>query len=76
MEFGESVMAFVQMEEGETVSADELISHCRKQIASYKKPKYVRFIDALPVTGTGKVQKQVLRRSVEDEFEADAAALA
>ncbi|NQU71213.1 MAG: AMP-binding protein [Rhodospirillales bacterium] len=75
-EFGESVMAFVQLENGETVSPEELISHCREQIASYKKPKYVRFIDALPVTGTGKVQKQELRRSVESEFAVDAAALA
>ena len=69
-------MAFVQLEDGETVSPDALISHCRERIASYKKPKYVRFIDALPVTGTGKVQKQVLRQSVQDEFAADAAALA
>ena len=76
VEFGESVMAFVQMEDGGELSADALIDHCRERIASYKKPKYVRFIEALPVTGTGKVQKQVLRRSVEDEFKADAAALA
>ena len=76
VEFGESVMAFVQMEDGGELSADALIDHCRERIASYKKPKYVRFIEALPVTGTGKVQKQVLRRSVEDEFKADATALA
>jgi len=75
-DFGEAVMAFVQMEEGESVSADALISHCRELIASYKKPKYIRFIDALPVTGTGKVQKQVLRQSVENDFKADAAELA
>jgi long-chain acyl-CoA synthetase len=72
-EYGEAVMAFIQMEDGQTSSEAEMIDHCREQIASYKKPKYVRFIDALPVTGTGKVQKQVLRRSVEDEFADDAA---
>jgi long-chain acyl-CoA synthetase len=75
-EYGESVMAFIQLEDGQTATEDEMISHCREQIASYKKPKYVRFVDALPVTGTGKVQKQELRRSVDDEFAADAAASA
>ena len=75
-EFGESVMAFVQVEEGGTVSAEALIEHCRERIASYKKPKYVRFVDALPMTGTGKVQKRELRQSVEDEFKADAEARA
>lgn len=70
-EFGEAVMAFVQTEDGETVSVDELISHCRERIASYKKPRYVRFIDALPQTGTGKIRKQELRRSVEHEFKAE-----
>ena len=61
-------MAFVQMEDGQASTEDEMISHCREQIASYKKPKYVRFVDALPVTGTGKVLKQELRQSVENEF--------
>ncbi len=61
-EFGESVMAFVEAEPGATAGADELIAHCRTRIASYKKPKHVRFIEALPRTGTGKVQKQELRR--------------
>jgi acyl-CoA synthetase (AMP-forming)/AMP-acid ligase II len=66
-EFGESVLAFVERESGATAQADELIDHCREQIASYKKPKHVRFIDALPRTGTGKVQKQELRRLVASE---------
>ena len=45
---------------------DALIDHCRSLIASYKKPKHVRFIDALPRTGTGKVQKQKLRAELTD----------
>jgi long-chain acyl-CoA synthetase len=73
-EFGEAVMAFVQLEDGATVTADELIGHCRERIASYKKPKFVRFIDALPSTGTGKILKRDLRRSVEHEFKPGEAA--
>ncbi len=60
-EFGESVMAFVEREDGATPAAGDLIEHCRERIASYKKPKHVRFVDALPRTGTGKVRKQELR---------------
>lgn len=67
-EFGEAVMAFVQTEDGVTVSEEALIEHCRERIAGYKKPRHVRFVDALPLTGTGKVQKQQLRHSVEREF--------
>ncbi len=65
-EFGEAVMAFVEREDGTVPAAEELagelIEYCREHIASYKKPKYVRFIDALPRTGTGKVRKQELRQ--------------
>lgn len=72
-EFGEAVMAFIEPEGGGSATANELIEHCRGLIASYKKPKYVRFVDALPRTGTGKVQKQLLRNEVAGEFVADAA---
>jgi len=68
-EFGESVFAFVELEDGGEVGAEALIDHCRDCIASYKKPKFVRFIDALPRTSSGKIQKQVLRASVADDFE-------
>ncbi len=60
--FGEAVAACVVLEEGAAVSAEALIEHCRALIASYKKPKYIHFVDSLPRTGTGKVVKQELRR--------------
>jgi acyl-CoA synthetase (AMP-forming)/AMP-acid ligase II len=59
--WGEKVMAFVVCRGG-SPSADELIAHCRTQIASYKKPGAVAFVDALPrVASTNKVDKKALR---------------
>ena len=68
-EFGESVMAFIERETGAPAAPIDLIEHCREHIASYKKPKYVRFIETLPRTATGKVRKQELRQMVAAETE-------
>jgi len=61
--FGEAVAAFVVRHAGATVTENELISWCREQIASYKKPKYVRFVEELPENHTGKVMKKILASS-------------
>jgi len=62
-EYGEEVKAIVVANEG--VSADELgetlRTFCREQLAGYKVPRSIDFLDALPRTGTGKVQKRKLR---------------
>ncbi len=47
----QSVTAIVMRREGEAVSAEELIEHCRDRIASYKKPRHVEFVDAIPRHG-------------------------
>jgi acyl-CoA synthetase (AMP-forming)/AMP-acid ligase II len=60
-EFGEAVMAFVEIAPGRAITQSELIDHCRQHIAGYKKPKHVRFVDALPRNATGKVIKSLLR---------------
>ena len=53
--FGQDVKAVVVLNHGATASAAELIEQCRRRIASYKKPKTVEFLDALPRTqGFGK----------------------
>ena len=49
--WGQNVTAVVVLREGQTASAEEIIEHCRERIASYKKPKAVEFIDALPRNG-------------------------
>ncbi len=68
-EFGEAVMAYIELKPGQRASAEALIEHCREKIASYKKPKHVRFVDALPRTGTGKVMKGELRKIAAAERE-------
>ncbi len=59
--WGETPLAFVELKSGVTVSAAELIGHCRGLLAAYKVPREVRFED-IPKTSTGKIQKFVLRQ--------------
>ena len=59
--WGEAVVAFVVKRSGQTVSADDIIAHCVKSIASYKRPREIRFVDSLPKLPNGKVEKYKLR---------------
>jgi fatty-acyl-CoA synthase len=59
--WGEVPVAFVVLREGATVSANELLERCRAQLARFKVPKDVSFIDALPRNPSGKVLKRELR---------------
>ena len=61
--------AFVQLKDGETATEDELIAHCLGKIATFKVPRYVRFVDDWPMSGT-KVQKYRLRETIAAELEA------
>jgi acyl-CoA synthetase (AMP-forming)/AMP-acid ligase II len=65
--WGESVFAFVAPAPGSSVTSEELIAHCRRQIASYKKPRFIKFIDALPRIHNGKVDKKALRALADKE---------
>ena len=66
--YGEEVCAAVRLREGATANVEEIITFCRGQIAHYKVPRYVRFVDAFPLTVTGKVQKYLLRERIETEL--------
>lgn len=59
--WGERVHAVVVLRADQQLSGDELIAHCRSQIAGYKCPRSIEFRDALPITAAGKVQKVELR---------------
>jgi acyl-CoA synthetase (AMP-forming)/AMP-acid ligase II len=61
--WGESVKACVVLRSGRRASEAELIEHCRSRIASYKKPRSIDFVDALPRLFNGKVDKKKLRLS-------------
>ena len=58
---GETVKAFVVVKPGQTLTADEIIEHCRKSLAPYKVPTLVEFIDAVPRTSVGKPDRKVLQ---------------
>lgn len=68
-QFGEAVVAFVELRNGARLSEDEVIEHCRALIASYKKPKYV-FFEAFPKNAQGKALKRELRERVKDALAA------
>ena len=63
--WGETPCAFVETKPGAEVTADELIDHCRANLAHYKCPRHVEFGD-LPKTSTGKIQKFILRERARD----------
>jgi fatty-acyl-CoA synthase len=64
---GEAVLAWIKLKAGESMEAEEVRDYCRGKIAHFKIPQYVRFVDAFPMTVTGKVQKFRIR---EQEIEA------
>jgi fatty-acyl-CoA synthase len=66
--YGEVPAAFVQKPPGFEVTEDELIEYCTGNIATYKVPRYVRFVEEYPVTASAKIQKFVLRERIEAEL--------
>jgi long-chain acyl-CoA synthetase len=60
-EKGEVVKAFIVKKPGAALEADALVAWARENMASYKAPRHVRFIDALPTTGAGKVLRRLLK---------------
>jgi len=59
--YGEEVCAWVVLRDGAELDEEGLKAYCRGQIARFKIPRYVRFVDAFPMTVTGKVQKFRMR---------------
>jgi fatty-acyl-CoA synthase len=66
--YGEEVMAWVKLREGAQVTGDELTEHCRGKIASFKIPRYWKFVDEFPMTVTGKIQKFKMRDAAVEEL--------
>ncbi len=59
--WGEAVMAVVVVRPGASATAEEIVEHCRTQIASYKKPRHVVFADEIVKLPSGKIDKVRLR---------------
>ena len=60
-EWGETVAAFIVKTPEAALDAAMIVEHCRRNLASYKKPRHVRFTDALPRTTVSKISKDTLR---------------
>ena len=66
--YGEEIMAWVKLRPGAQATSEELAAYCRGKIASYKIPRYWKFVDGFPMTVTGKVQKFKMRESAVEEL--------
>jgi long-chain acyl-CoA synthetase len=58
---GETVKAYISLKPGATVTEEELIAFCKEQMAAYKYPRSIEFLDDLPKTATGKILRRELR---------------
>ena len=72
--YGEEIMAWVKLKPGATTTSEEVRDFCRGRIAHYKIPRYVKFVDAFPMTVTGKIQKFIMRDQSIQELGLEAAA--
>jgi fatty-acyl-CoA synthase len=66
--YGEELCAWIRVRAGETLTADEVRAFCQGQIAHNKIPRYVEFVTEFPMTVTGKAQKFLMRKAVEERL--------
>jgi fatty-acyl-CoA synthase len=72
--YGEEVMAWVKLREGAAANEEALVAFCRGRIATYKIPRYWKFVDGFPMTVTGKIQKFKMRETAVQELGLEKAA--
>src|SRR5262249_22275839 len=66
--YGEELCVWIKLKAGCSVTADEIRQFCRQQLAHYKVPRHVKFLDAFPQTVTGKIQKFKIRDAMKQEL--------
>jgi len=66
--YGEELCAWAILRDGATLTEDGLRAFCKGQIAHYKIPRYIRFVESFPMTVTGKIQKFVMREMMKEEL--------
>jgi len=72
--YGEELMAWIVVREGETLDEDGVRAFCEGKIARHKIPRYVKLVDGFPMTVTGKVQKFKMRETAIAELGLESAA--
>jgi fatty-acyl-CoA synthase len=65
-DWGEAVMAIIVPKQGQSITEESIREHCAKELSKYKRPKEIRFIDTLPLTPYGKIDKKALRKPYWD----------
>jgi fatty-acyl-CoA synthase len=68
LRMGEEICAWIQLEEGESLTEEEVKAFCKGQITHFKVPKYIRFVDEYPMTVTGKIQKFKMSEMMSEEL--------
>jgi fatty-acyl-CoA synthase len=68
VKYGEELCACIVLRPGMEATEDEIRDFCKGQIAHYKIPRHIRFVDSFPMTVTGKIQKYLLRQQVTTEL--------
>lgn len=66
--WSEAVTAFIVLKPGKTCTEEEIIKHCKQHLGGFQVPKSVIFIENLPMTPTGKIQKHILRKQYENHY--------
>jgi len=66
--YGEVVCAWIKLKAGERSDAEAIRTFCREQIAHYKVPQHIRFVEQFPMTVTGKIQKYLMRQEMSREL--------
>ncbi|ATX79109.1 fatty-acyl-CoA synthase [Mariprofundus aestuarium] len=67
--YGEEIAAWIELHDGQTLNENELREFCRERLAHFKVPHHIRFVDAFPVTITGKLQKFRMREIMMESLE-------
>ncbi len=66
--YGEELCAWIKIRAGETLTEDDVKAFCKDQIAHYKVPRHIRFVEDFPMTVTGKMQKYLMRAAMAEDL--------
>lgn len=66
--YGEELAAWIKLKSGHTATSEEIREFCKRQLAHFKVPRYVQFVESFPQTVTGKIQKFKMREAVMQDL--------
>ena len=67
-QWGEAVSAFVKLKPGAQADEAGISEHCREHLGGFQVPKFIRILDEMPMTATGKLRKVELRQAFSERF--------